>query len=165
MSASDPKRTSTSVHFRRRRGLRRLGFLNGLCGCPDYVQHSMRLGEHRNVTEAQLDGCGAHALRNETVQFGLTVRSSVATTYQLGLDRQAMPSTFCVNRSGTGTAWVAQTSFCSASGRSPAKQPMPSGFNQIRPSATSMWEKTSVTGNFCYWLCEVSVSTGASAAM
>jgi hypothetical protein len=31
----------------------------------------MRLGEHRNVTEAQLDGCGAHALRNETVQFGL----------------------------------------------------------------------------------------------
>jgi hypothetical protein len=33
--------------------------------------------------------------------------------YQLGFDRQATPSTFYVNRSGTGTAWVAQTTFCS----------------------------------------------------
>ena len=28
----------------------------------------------------------------------------VATMYQLGFDRQATPSTFCTNRSGTGTA-------------------------------------------------------------
>src|SRR5882762_10027879 len=75
---------------------------------------------------------------------GWTVRSSVAAMYQLGFDRHATPSTFCVKRSGTGTAWVAQTTFCSVSGRSPAKHPMPSGFSQIRPSATSMWEKTSV---------------------
>jgi hypothetical protein len=51
--------------------LRCLGFLNGLCGVADYVQHSKRLGEHRNVTGAQLDGCGAHALCNGAVQFGL----------------------------------------------------------------------------------------------
>jgi hypothetical protein len=30
--------------------LRCLGFLNGLCGVADHVQHSMRLGEHRNMT-------------------------------------------------------------------------------------------------------------------
>ena len=29
------------------------------------------LGEHRDVTGAQLDGCGAHALCNEALQFGL----------------------------------------------------------------------------------------------
>src|SRR5215469_10392022 len=52
---------------------------------------------------------------------GWMVRSSVATMYQLGLDRQATPSTFWLNRSGTGAAWVAHTSFCSASGKSPAK--------------------------------------------
>ena len=35
--------------------------------------------------------------------------------------------------------------------------------SQIRPSATSMCENTCVTGNFCCWLCEVSLSSGASA--
>src|SRR5262249_55186108 len=81
---------------------------------------------------------------------GWTVRSSVATMYQLGLDRQATPSTFWLNRSGTGAAWLSHTSFCSASGRSPAKHPIPSGcFSQMRPSATSMWKKISVTENFC----------------
>src|SRR5262245_6006348 len=85
---------------------------------------------------------------------GWTVRSSVATMYQLGLDRQATPSTFWLNRSGTGAAWVAHTSFCSASGKSPAKHPIPPGcVSQMRPSATSMWEKTSVTGNFFCRLC------------
>src|SRR5262249_2924571 len=92
---------------------------------------------------------------------GWTVRSSVATMYQLGLDRQATPSTLCWNRSGTGAAWVAHTSFRSASGRSPAKLSIPSGcFSQMRPSATSMWEKTSLTGNFCCNPCEVLVAWG-----
>src|SRR5258708_793215 len=75
---------------------------------------------------------------------GWTVRSCLATMNQLGFERQATPSAFWVNRSGTGTAWVAQTSFCSGSGRSPAKQGTPSGRNQMRPSATSMWPKPSV---------------------
>src|SRR5215467_15152929 len=56
---------------RPRRSLRCLGFLNGLCGVADHVQHSLWLGEHRDVTGAQLDGCGAHALCNEALQFGL----------------------------------------------------------------------------------------------
>ena len=34
-----------------------------------------------------------------------------------------------------------------------------------RPSATSTCEKTSVTGNWASWLCEVSLASGASAAM
>src|SRR6516164_1053466 len=126
-----------SLKGRPRRSLRCLGFLNSLCGIADHVHHSLWLGEHRDVTGAQLD-----------------------------VDRQATPSTFWLNRSGTGAAWVAHTSFCSASGKSPAKLPIPPGcFSQMRPSATSMWEKTSVTGNFCCKLCEVSVSSGARAAM
>src|SRR5258706_14895647 len=78
---------------------------------------------------------------------GCTVRSFLATMYQLGFDLQAVPSTFWVNRSATGTMWVAQTSFCSFSGKSPAKAAVPDGRIHTRPSATSTWEKTSVTGN------------------
>src|SRR5262245_35397053 len=51
--------------------LRCLGFLNGLCGIADHVQHSLWLGEHRDVTGAQLAGCSAHALCNEALQFGM----------------------------------------------------------------------------------------------
>src|SRR5262249_4710441 len=61
---------------------------------------------------------------------GWTVRSSVATMYQLGFERHAAPPTFWSNRSATGAAWVAHTTFCSASGRSPAKDLMPSCFSQ-----------------------------------
>src|SRR6516162_6384602 len=53
------------------KAVRDVQFLNGVCGVADHVQHSLWLGEHRDVTGAQLDGCGAHALCNETLQFGL----------------------------------------------------------------------------------------------
>src|SRR5882672_10440364 len=66
--------------------------------------------------------------------------------YQLGFDFQAVPPTFASNRSGFGTPCVAQTSLFSCSGKSPAKSSMPSGSNQMRPSLTSMWEKTAVLG-------------------
>ena len=78
---------------------------------------------------------------------GWTVWSLLATMYQLGLDFHAVPGALRLNRSGAGVTWVAQTSFCSCSGRSPAKYAVPDGSSQMRPSATSMWEKTSVTGN------------------
>ena len=91
--------------------------------------------------------------------------SFLATMYQLGFDLQAVPGALRLNRSAAGATWVAQTSFCSCSGRSPAKYSMPYGSIQMRPSATSMWEKTSVTGNCSCWLCDVSSASGASAAM
>jgi len=78
---------------------------------------------------------------------GCTVWSFWPTMYQLGFDFQAVPPTFASNRSGFGTPWVAQTSFCSCSERSPQKCFVPYGRSQIRPSTTSMWEKTSVLGN------------------
>jgi hypothetical protein len=53
--------------------------------------------------------------------------------YQLGFDFQAVPPTFVSNRSGFGAPWVAQTSFCSYSERSPQKYLVPSGRSQIRP--------------------------------
>ena len=40
-------------------------------GLSDYVEHGTRLGEHRNVTDLQLDGRGAHALCGETFQVGM----------------------------------------------------------------------------------------------
>jgi hypothetical protein len=106
----------------------------------------MRLGEHRNVTEAQLDGCGAHALRNETVQFGLdgAIFGSHNVPTRLGPPGDEL--LLCLGQIACETTNAVR-------------------LYQIRPSATSMWEKTSVTGNFCYWLCEVSASSGASAAM
>src|SRR5882724_9114128 len=58
---------------------------------------------------------------------GWTVRSFFATMYQLGFDLQAVPSTFWSKRSAAGAKWVAQTSFCSSSERSPAKQATPPG--------------------------------------
>ncbi len=96
---------------------------------------------------------------------GCTVRSCVATMYQLGFDFYAVPSTFWLNKSASGAKCVAHTIFCSASGRSPANERTPSGFIQTRPSATSMCEKTSVTGNWLIWLCDVSLASGARAAM
>src|SRR5437870_13398902 len=64
---------------------------------------------------------------------GCTVRSLLPTMYQLGFDFQAVPPTFASNRSGWGTPWAAQTSFCSCSERSPQKYFVPSGRSQIRP--------------------------------
>jgi hypothetical protein len=58
--------------------------------------------------------------------------------YQLGFERQAVPSTLALNSPASGAMWVAQTSCCSGSGRSPANAWTPSGCIQIRPSATSM---------------------------
>jgi hypothetical protein len=83
---------------------------------------------------------------------GWTVWSFFPTMYQLGFDFQAVPPTFASNRSGWGTPWVAQTSFCSCSERSPQKYFVPSGRSQIRPSTTSIWEKTSVLGNLACWV-------------
>ncbi len=42
---------------------------------------------------------------------------------------------------------------------------MPDGFIHTRPSATSIWVKTGVTGNLACSPSEVSVSSGPSAAM
>jgi uncharacterized protein YbjT (DUF2867 family) len=47
----------------------------------------------------------------------------------------------------------------------PAKHVTPSGRIQTRPSATSTYLKTSVTGNLSCWLCEVSPASGARAVM
>src|SRR5262245_6563364 len=58
-------RRSLKSHPRRSLGC--LGFLNGIYGVADHVQHSLWLGEHRDVTGAQLDDCGAHALCNEAL--------------------------------------------------------------------------------------------------
>jgi hypothetical protein len=42
--------------------LRCFGFLNSLCSVANYIQHGLRLGEHRDVAGAQLDTGGAPAL-------------------------------------------------------------------------------------------------------
>src|SRR6516165_4155891 len=78
---------------------------------------------------------------------GGTVWSWVARTYQLGLAFHAVPSTFWLKRSATGAACVAYTSFCSASGRSPAKCLTPLCLSQMRPSGTSRWSNTGDVGN------------------
>src|SRR5260370_16904931 len=85
--------------------------------------------------------------------------------YQDGLVLQATPGALCANKVAAGGLAVAQTTFCSSSGRSPQKHPMPDGLIHTRPSATSIWVKTGVTGNLACSPSEVSVSSGPSAAM
>src|ERR1700761_2529515 len=104
-------------------------------------------------------------LAKKRSRSGCTVWSFLPTMYQLGFDFHAVPPAFASNRSGLGTPWVDQTSFCSCSERSPQKYFVPSGHRQIRPSTTSMWEKTSVFGKLdcCVW--EDSSASGASAQM
>src|SRR3984885_9439105 len=96
---------------------------------------------------------------------GWTDWSWLATMYQDGLVLQATPGALWENKVAAGGLAVAQTIFCSSSGRSPQKHPMPDGFSQTRPSATSIWPKAAVTGNLACSLSEVSVSSGPSAAM
>src|SRR6266851_2437002 len=96
---------------------------------------------------------------------GLTDWSLLATMYQDGLVLQATPGALWANKVAAGGLAVAQTTFCSSSGRSPQKHPMPDGFIHTRPSATSIWVKTGVTGNLACSPSEVSVSSGPSAAM
>src|SRR5258708_21801717 len=51
---------------------------------------------------------------------GCTVRSFLATMYQLGFDLHAGPFTFWGHRSAAGTRWGPQTIFCSCSADAPA---------------------------------------------
>src|SRR5690242_13652347 len=48
-----------------------LGRYNSLGSGTDHVEHCMRLRKHWHVTACQLNGCSAHALRQETFQLGL----------------------------------------------------------------------------------------------
>src|SRR4029077_2936167 len=89
-------------------------------------------------------------MRVETKRCGSggTAWSWVVREYQLGLAfHDAVPSTFWLKRSATGAACVAYTSFCSASGRSPAKCLTPLCLSQMRPSGTSRWPNTGDVGN------------------
>jgi hypothetical protein len=88
---------------------------------------------------------------------GCTVRSLVATIYELGFDSGYAIELLCKQARSQGKV-SCPTNFFSCSDKSPAKHSTPSGSIQIRPSATSMCEKTSVTGNFSCWLCDVSSS-------
>jgi len=58
-------------------------------------------------------------------------------------------------------AWPKRV-FFSCSVKSPAKSSMPSGSNQMRPSLTSMWEKTAVLGKLDCCVCEDSSASGAA---
>src|SRR6202035_4366157 len=78
---------------------------------------------------------------------GWTAWSFLPTMYQLGLVRHATPGTLLLNSSTDGGQAVAQTTFCSSSGRSPQKQAAPPGSIHTRPSATSIWPNAGVLGN------------------
>ena len=54
---------------------------------------------------------------------GWTVRSFLATMYQLGFALQAVPSILWLNKSASGTPWVAQTSFLLLLGKVPREAP------------------------------------------
>src|ERR1700733_3011830 len=101
-------------------------------------------------------------MRFETQRWrsGCTVWSFVARMYQLGFAFHGVLLIFCCwNRSATGGKWVAQTSFCSCSERSPQKNSVPFGSIQAYPSLTSTREKIS-EGYLLSWSCTVSPHPG-----
>src|ERR1700722_16917976 len=69
------------------------------------------------MAAVEFEGGCAHALGHERSRSGCTVCSFLPTMYQVGFDFQAVPPAFALNRSGFGTPWVAQTSFCSGTAR------------------------------------------------
>ena len=90
-----------------KRALRCLGFLNGLCGCPDHVQHCMRLREHRDVTGAQtlqsvptedepaaVTGCGSDRASTLLVCYGQNCSAPVDDSLWAG--RQLSMRSMCV---------------------------------------------------------------------
>src|ERR1700747_1437373 len=138
---------------------------NCLRGGTNHVDDELGLGELGTWLLSTSEVGAPMRFAKKRCRSGWTVRSLVATMYQVGFDFQAVPSTFASNRSTAGGKWVAQTSFFSCSDKSPAKHSTPCGSIQIRPSATSMWEKTSVSGKLVCYVRDVSPASGASAAM
>jgi hypothetical protein len=124
------------------RCLRRLSYcgdsFNRFCGGTDYIDHHVGVGEHSDVAAGDLRRASAHPLGNEPLHVRVDGAVVLRDNVPAWLRFPRSSSDFCLNRSGAGTHWVAQTSFFSCSVKSPAKQSMPSGSSQIRPSATSM---------------------------
>src|SRR5262245_59465956 len=138
--------------------------LNRGRGFSDHIQHEVRPGQHWHVAAIGLEDCCSHTLRDETLQLGLD--STVLRRHDVPTRLRSPRSTFhllceqicyrcgmsgpdqlllCL-REITGKEWVA----------------IP--FQPTRASATSIWEKISVAGNFSCRLCVVSSASGANAA-
>ena len=132
---------------------------------PDHVEHGAGPGEHREVAALNLIDRGAHAPRHEAVQFGVdgTVALGHDVRTRLAPPRDAVD--LLAEQVRRRRSLGRPEEFFPAQTASAAKHSTPAGSIQTRPSAISMCEKTSVTGNWSCWLCEVSSSSGASAAM
>src|ERR1700722_13202765 len=85
------------------------------CGGADYVEHEVGLGKHGDVTAVELMAVAFLRLATKRSSSGCTVRSFLPTMYQLGFYLHAVPSSFWLKRSASGTPWIAQTGFCSCS--------------------------------------------------
>ena len=109
------------------------GFLNGVCRLADDIEYEGRVGEHGDVAAGGLDGDGSHALRHGALQLGLygAVLGGHDVPARLRPPGGALDP--LVEQVRRRPAWVAHTSFCSSSGRSPAKHATPSGRIQTRP--------------------------------
>ena len=102
------KRAGRGIHVDHRHcGLQRphrraVAAPNSARGGPNDVDHDRRAGTASGRGCCRVRGGGAHALGRGAFQLGWTVRSLLATMYQLGFDRQATPGAFRLNRSAAG---------------------------------------------------------------
>ena len=69
-----------------------------------------------------IGGC-AHAFGEEALQIGMHGLVFLADDVPARLRLPRRSFKLLLKRSASGTPWVAQTSFCSCSGKSPAKMP------------------------------------------
>ena len=85
----------------------------------DYFGYDAWLGKHHYVTGLDFRYRRTHSFCKEALQVRLDRTVLSRTIYQLGFDFHATPGAFRLNRSAAGGYCVAQTTFCSCSGRSP----------------------------------------------
>lgn len=112
--------------------------MNGFCGGTDHVEHQVGMGKHGDVAAVERIGGGAHALRYEAfkirVDGAIVVGHDVPTRLRPPGGARGVPA----EKIGGRCIVSCPDKLLLSSERSPAKQAIPSGRNQIRPSATSM---------------------------
>jgi hypothetical protein len=97
--------------YRWRNCATRRAAIHGIRSGTDHVEHEARLREHGDMAGVDLIGGRAHPLRHEALEVRLDRAVLVGHDVPTGFDFQAVPSTFSLNSSAAGAAWVAQTRF------------------------------------------------------
>jgi hypothetical protein len=141
------------------------GALDCVGGRADDVEHQLVVGEHGDVAAVDVIGGGAHELGDKALELRMDGAVVVGRDVPAGLRSPRDPLGVVGEQVGGGRVVGRPDELLLRLGEVAGEAFDPSGSIQMRPSATSMCAKTSVVGNWSCRLWEVSLASGASAAM